>query len=278
MANSMSSGGSCAQCMSRGNVCELSLANDPMHDFRCYECALVGEGCVIPTDDRNLLASGIRMGCPTEQPGHRKCLRCAMTNQNCTFRQGYRPYPCMSCVTAGATGCMIQPPFFNPPPSSAITYGESGLDVSIVREIDDFVQELMRPPEEVPAGSFSVYVAGSDPVQDLSGEYELHFPDHQCATNPEPASELGGMSPGSQLEQQILMSATDSYGDVAAAYAVDVLMNGVDSENPSSELHMDHPYFDFEDGTSAEMHTDAIVCTPCTGDTPGAFDNISFEY
>ncbi|XXG97374.1 hypothetical protein Hte_003673 [Hypoxylon texense] len=106
---------SCKSCALKGNVCELSLAKDnyPL-DSRCLECAQAGTDCGIPTDDKKLLDSGIETVSPNSHPGQRKCLNCAMGGKNCMFLQGYRPYPCVSCLRAGATACMI--PSSPPPP------------------------------------------------------------------------------------------------------------------------------------------------------------------
>lgn len=101
---------SCKFCTLNGNLCELSLARNrfPL-DSRCLECIEAGIDCCIPTDDRTLLESGIETVGSTFHPGQRRCLNCAMGGKNCVFLQGHRPYPCVPCLRAGATACVVPP-------------------------------------------------------------------------------------------------------------------------------------------------------------------------
>ncbi|KAI1370325.1 hypothetical protein F4677DRAFT_451491 [Hypoxylon crocopeplum] len=111
---------SCAACTTNGTICEFSLANNyNVADPRCMECTAAGVGCVIPTDDKGFLDSGVN----TVGLGRRRCIRCAVNSSNCEFASGYRPYPCMSCMTSGATGCMIPLPTLSVQPQSMYGYG-----------------------------------------------------------------------------------------------------------------------------------------------------------
>ncbi|KAI2616334.1 hypothetical protein GGR54DRAFT_649629 [Hypoxylon sp. NC1633] len=298
----MNSDKSCAGCVSRGVVCELSLAIDPLNtDNRCNECIEAGEGCMIPTDDRKLLQSGVKTATPTELPGHRKCLKCAVAGSMCHFSKGFRPYPCIACVVSEATGCLIPPP---PPPPVNLLQGPAdfyGIPQDFVgnQEFNSAFAgsaELHQMTHQMPLFDQAALVTPhgppfEQPVQPsplLNAEYaaNLHQLDDQWAipSHLDPQVSSNEPPPAQPQQDDFALGDFDEFFNTCVDWtngehiSADTPVADTPVPEPQAELRMEHTYFKREEADPT-METDAVVCTPSeVASEEAVFEDVPIPY